>query len=153
MITSHFATYQDIPAVCELLKQFSYEARVGFRPWTTEHDTPRILKLITHWQQHHYVRVAVLDTEIVGMLIAEQGPDFWDPERKLLQERAWYVSQSHRGTGAGVMLWQAWDCDASEYIQSGRVQAVLLSTQGSDTNFDPGRQGWRLIEQTWIKEA
>jgi len=110
---SRFATFQDIPAVCELLKQFSSEARVGFRPWSTEQDTPRIFKLVTRWQQDHYVRVAVRDTEIVGT--------------------------------------RNQDCD--QYLAQGRVQAVLLSTQGPDTNFDPGRRGWKLIEQTWMKEA
>ena len=148
-----FATFQDIPAVCELLKQFSSEARVGFRPWSTEQDTPRIFRLVTRWQKDHYVRVAIQDSQIVGTLIAEQGQDFWDPERRILQERAWYVSDSHRGTRAGAVLWQAWDRDAEQYLSKGRVQAVLLSTQGPDTNFDPGRRGWRLIEQTWMKEA
>jgi RimJ/RimL family protein N-acetyltransferase len=152
MIT-RFATHQDIPAVCELLKQFSAEARVGFRPWSTEQDTPRIYRLVTRWQQHHYVRVAIQDSQIVGTLIAEQGQDFWDPDRKLLQERAWFVSKSHRGTRAGAQLWQAWDRDANQYLESGRVHAVLLSTQGPDTNFDPGRRGWKLIEQTWMKET
>ena len=150
---SRFATLQDIPAVSELLKQFSLEARVGFRPWSTEQDTPRIFKLVTRWQQDHYVRVAVQDTEIVGTLIAELGIDFWDPDRKLLQERAWFVSKSHRGSRAGAVLWRAWDQDCDEYLRKGRVQAVLLSTQGPDTNFDPGRRGWKLIEQTWMKEA
>lgn len=152
MIT-RFATYQDIPAVCELLKEFSSQARVGFRPWSTEQDTPRIFRLVTAWQQDHYVRVAMQHNQIVGTLIAEQGADFWDPERRLLQERAWFVSDSHRGTRAGAVLWQAWDRDAEQYLSKGRVQAVLLSTQGPSTNFDPGRRGWRLIEQTWMKEA
>ena len=152
MIT-RFATYQDIASVCELLKEFSQAARVGFRPWSSEQDTPRIFKLVTRWQQDHYVRVAVQDNQIVGTLIAEQGPDFWDPDRRLLQERAWYVKKSHRGSRAGAQLWLAWDRDCAKYLQSGRVQAVLLSTQGPDTNFDPGRRGWKLIEQTWMKEA
>jgi hypothetical protein len=150
---SRFATHQDIPAVCELLKQFSSEARVGFRPWSTAQDTPRIYRLVTRWQQDHYVRVAVKNNEIVGTLIAERGQDFWDPERRLLQERAWFVSPAHRGSRAGAVLWLAWDRDCDEYITQGRVQAVLLSTQGPDTNFDPGRRGWKLIEQTWMKEA
>lgn len=147
-----FATLEDVPGVCELLKQFSLEARVGFRSWRAESDTPRLYKLVTAWQQHHYVRVAVDNNQVVGTLIAELGQDFWDPERKLLQERAWYVSESHRHSRVGVKLWQAWDRDCDEYLRKGRVQAVLLSTQGPDTNFDPGRRGWRLIEQTWMKE-
>lgn len=148
-----FATYQDIPAVCELLKEFSSQARVGFRPWSTEQDTPRIFKLVTRWQQQHYVRVAVQDSQVVGTLIAEHGTDFWDPDRQLLQERAWFVTKSHRGSRAGAVLWQAWDRDCDQYIMQGRVQAVLLSTQGPETNFDPSRRGWKLIEQTWMKEA
>jgi len=148
-----FATLQDVSGVCELLKEFSSQARVGFRSWRSESDTPRIYRLVTRWQQDHYVRVAVQDNKIVGTLIAEHGEDFWDPERKLLQERAWYVSQSHRGSRAGAVLWRAWDHDCDQYLRQGRVQAVLLSTQGPDTNFDPSRRGWKLIEQTWMKEA
>jgi len=151
MIT-RFATAADIPAVCELLKEFANQARVGFRVWSAEHDTPRIHKVVTNWQLNHYVRVAVHNNQVVGTLIAELGADFWDPERKLLQERAWFVSKPHRGSRAGAKLWQAWDQDCDQYLESGRVQAVLLSTQGPDTNFDPGRRGWRLIEQTWMKE-
>jgi hypothetical protein len=147
-----FATLQDVPGVCELLKQFSHEARVGFRSWRAESDTPRLYKLVTAWQQHHYVRVAVDNNQVVGTLIGEHGTDFWDSERKLLQERAWFVTKSHRGTRAGAQLWQAWNRDCDQYLATGRVQAVLLSTQGPDTNFDPGRRGWRLIEQTWMKE-
>ena len=152
MILTRFATVADIPGVCELLKQFAHQARVGFRPWSSEQDTPRIHKMATHWQQHHYVRVAIDNSQVVGVLIAELGQDFWDPQRQLLQERAWYVSESHRGSRVGVKLWHAWDQDAEQYLDQGRVQAVLLSTQGPDTNFDPGRRGWRLIEQTWMKE-
>lgn len=147
-----FATFADIPSVCELLKEFSQSARVGFRPWSSESDTPRIYKMVTHWQQHHYMRVAVNNNQVQGVLIAEHGSDFWDPERKLLQERAWFVSKTHRGSRAGAQLWLAWDRDCEQYLREGRVQAVLLSTQGTDTNFDPGRRGWRLIEQTWMKE-
>ena len=147
-----FATLADIPGVCELLRQFSQASRVGFRTWRAESDTPRLYRMVHHWQQHHYVRVAVQDNQIVGTLIAEHGQDFWDPERRILQERAWFVTESHRGSRAGALLWQNWHKDTTRYLEQGRVDAVLLSTQGPDTNFDPGRRGWRLIEQTWIKE-
>jgi hypothetical protein len=147
-----WATLADVPAVIELLKQFSQAARVGFRPWSTERDTPRIAKMVSYWQQHHYVRVAVHEDQVVGMLIAEHGTDFWDPERRIMQERAWFVNEKYRGSRAGAVLWQAWDRDAEQYLSQGRVQAVLLSTQGASTNFDPSRRGWNLIEQTWMKE-
>jgi hypothetical protein len=147
-----FATLSDVPGVCELLREFSQASRVGFRTWRADSDTPRLYRMVQHWQINHYVRVALQDDQIVGTLIAEHGQDFWDPERRILQERAWYVAQSHRGSRAGALLWQNWHNDTTRYLEQGRVTAVLLSTQGPDTNFDPGRRGWRLIEQTWIKE-
>lgn len=147
-----FATLSDVPGVCELLREFSQASRVGFRSWRSESDTPRLYRMVMHWQINHYVRVVVKDDQVIGTLIAEHGQDFWDPERRILQERAWYVNKSHRGSRAGGLLWQAWHKDTTRYLEQGRVSAVLLSTQGPDTNFDPGRRGWRLIEQTWIKE-
>lgn len=150
MIT-RFATIHDTASVVNLLREFSQQARVGFRPWI-ESDTPRLQRMVQAWQQHHYVRVCEHNDQVIGVLIAELGQDFWDPERRLLQERAWFVTESHRGSRAGAVLWQAWDRDAKQYLQQRRVQAVLLSTQGPSTNFDPSRRGWNLIEQTWMKE-
>lgn len=151
MIT-RFAQPGDIESVVELLLQFAEEAQVGFRSACSD-DSARLTRLVTEWQQRHYVRVACRDDQVVGILIAELGQDFWDPKRKLLQERAWYVQSDSRGTRAGGLLWQAWDRDAAEYLAAGRVQGVLLSTQGPATAFDPGRRGWRMIEQTWMKET
>ena len=151
MIT-RFAQPGDIESVVKLLLQFAEEARVGFRSARGD-DSARLTRQVTEWQQRHYVRVACQDNSVVGILIAELGQDFWDPDRKLLQERAWYVQPDSRGTRAGGQLWLAWDRDAAQYLSEGRVHAVLLSTQGPDTSFDPSRRGWRLIEQTWMKET
>jgi hypothetical protein len=151
MIT-RFATLVDIPQVIRLLMQFSQEATVGFRTPRSD-DQTRLARMVGAWQKQHYVRVAEQDQEITGILIAEIGTDFWDPDRRLLQERAWYVTPEYRHTRAGAALWRAWDRDVTEYLTQGRVQAVLLSTQGPATAFDPGRRGWRLIEQTWMRET
>ena len=151
MIT-RFAQISDVPGVVELLREFSTQARVGFRPWDHSRDLPRMIALVQNWQYQHYVRVSVDQHQVQGVLIAELGTDFWDPERRILQERAWYVRESARETRASAQLWRAWQQDTEQYLSRGRVAAVLMSTQGSATDFDPGHRGWRMIEQTWMKE-
>ena len=150
-MSTRFATVADIPSVVELLMQFGQEAAVGFRT-ATHKDTQRVYSLVSNWVHNHYVRVATDQDQVVAVLVAERGQDFWDPERSLLQERAWYVVPQHRGTRLSARLWQAWQQDSTAYVDRNQVQAVLMSTQGAKTEFDPGRRGWRLIEQTWIKE-
>lgn len=150
-MTTRFATRSDIPAVVDLLLQFAAQARVGFRSAEAT-DTQRLAQMVLSWQQHHYVRVALINNTVIGVLIAERGLDFWDPERSVLQERVWYVVPQHRGTRASARLWLAWQQDSTAYVDGHTVDAVIMSTQGSTSDFDPGRRGWRMIEQTWIKE-
>lgn len=150
-MSTRFATIVDTPQLIELLLQFSQEARVGFRS-PTPADNKRLSQMIGFWIRDHYVRVAELNGSIIGVLIAERGQDFWDPARSILQERAWYVVPEHRHSRASARLWSDWQQHSTDYVSSNRVQSVLMSTQGPTTQFDPGRRGWRLIEQTWIKE-
>lgn len=150
-MTTRFATLVDVPDLAELLLQFAAEARVGFRSASSQ-DHNRLSRMLAHWIHDHYVRVALDDKKIVGVLIAERGQDFWDPNRKVLQERAWYVLPEYRGTRFSARLWQAWQQDSSDYVKRDLVDMVIMSTQGPTTKFDPGRKGWRLIEQTWVKE-
>jgi hypothetical protein len=150
-MSTRFATVADIPRVVELLAEFGSHAQRGYRPAASQ-DQSRLLSLVTAWQQRHYIKVAVDHNQVVGMIIAELGQDFWDPTVNIMQERAWYVKHSKRASRVSAQLWQEFDRDTSEYIQSGRIASVLLSTQGPSTNFDPSRRGWRLIEQIWIKE-
>jgi hypothetical protein len=147
-----FATLQDVPGIVAVLQQFAHEARVGFRSWRSS-DTDRVAGIVAHWVRDHYVRVILVDNTVVGVLIAELGQDFWDPERRLLQERAWFVLPEYRHTRLSARLWQAWQQDTHHYLDQARVDAVLMSTQGPDTDFDVSSRGWRCIEQTWMREA
>ena len=150
-MTTRFANRADIPAVVDLLLMFADQARVGFRSAAAT-DTVRLTQMVMNWQQHHYVRIALDQDQVIGMLIAERGSDFWDPERSILQERVWFVRPEYRASRVSARLWLAWQQDSDQYIQEHRVDLVMMSTQGSSTDFDLGRRGWRLIEQTWIKE-
>lgn len=150
-MSTRFATFQDTPVLIDLLLEFGREARVGFRSARSE-DSQRLARMLGAWMRDHYVRVAVEQDHIIGMIIAERGSDFWDPERVILQERVWYVKPEYRHSRASARLWSAWQQDSDQYVQNGAVNMVMMSTQGPTTNFDPGRRGWRLIEQTWIKE-
>jgi len=146
-----FATRSDVPSIVAVLQHFSQEARVGFRSWR-DTDTERVARVVAHWVDQHYVRVITAQDSVVGVLIAELGTDFWDPDRRLLQERAWYVLPEHRHSRLSARLWQAWQQDSQQYLTQRRVDAVLMSTQGPATDFNVSSRGWRLIEQTWMRE-
>jgi hypothetical protein len=150
-MSTRFAQIQDTPKLTDLLLEFGREARVGFRSARNQ-DHQRLSRMLGIWMRDHYVRVAEHNTEIVGLLVAERGQDFWDPERRILQERVWYVCPEHRHSRASARLWSAWQQDSDQYVKTGTVDMVIMSTQGPTTQFDPGHRGWRLIEQTWIKE-
>lgn len=148
---TRFAIIADLPRIMAMLESFGREAWVGFRSPTAQ-DRERLQRMVLAWITNHYVRVALNQDQVCGMIIAERGQDFWDPERVLLQERVWWIEPHCRNSRISAKLWQAWQQDSDQYVRSGRVQGVLLSTQAAHTDFDPGRRGWRLIEQIWIKE-
>jgi hypothetical protein len=149
---TRFAVATDLAAVVQLLLAFGREARVGFRAAETQ-DVRRVTELVAAWIRSHYVRIAEVNGDIIGVLIAERAADFWDPSRTVLQERAWYVRPEHRGSRASARLWQAWQADSDAYLADHRIDLAVMSTQGSATPFDPARRGWRMVEQTWLKEA
>jgi len=146
-----FAQTQDISGIIQTLRAFSEEATVGFRHFTqADHD--RLVPLVQNWIQNHYVKVALSDDAVVGCIIAEKINDFWDPSQLYLQERAWYILNDHRATRLSVSLWQHWNKDSQDYLMRGIVNGVLMSTQGEDSNFNPGKRGWQHIETVWIKK-
>lgn len=142
----------DIYNIIQLLKEFSQEADVGFRQFQHS-DRERLVYMIQNWINNHYVRVIDVGDELVGIIVAELINDFWDPDRRFLQERAWYVKKDYRSTRESVRLWQRWQNDCDQYLNRKIVDGVLLSTQTDSTDFNPGRRGWRAIEMVWIKEA
>lgn len=148
---SRFAQLQDSSQVVQLLIAFSQECDVGFRQ-PREQDHTRLTAVVANWILNHYVRVIEYQGQVVGVLIAEKGADFWDPERQILQERAWYVQPHARHTRASARLWSDWQKDSDQYLEKQQVHAVLMSTQGQGTTFDVGQRGWRCIEKTWLKE-
>lgn len=148
---TRFAHLTDLPGIVALLTEFAQASRVGFRAAQAQ-DLERLVTMVRSWIDHHYVRVALDQGQVVAVIIAEKGRDFWDPERWLLQERVWWVREAYRGTRLSARLWQAWQQDSDQYLARQQVSMVLMSTQGPTTNFDPARRGWRMIEQTWAKD-
>lgn len=149
-MTTRFATTADIQPVLELLLAFGREAEIGFRRESTQ-DCERLVRMIQGWIHQHYVRVAQVGTDIIGVLIAERMADFWDPDRRFLMERAWYVLPEHRGSRASARLWAAWQEDCGRYIRDHIVDAAVMSTQGGASNIDLASRGWRHIESHWMR--
>jgi hypothetical protein len=147
--STRFANLLDAVAVRDLLIEFSREAQVGFR--APDHaDLVRVQRACQSWIQDHYVRVATQDHRVVGILVAEKTQDFWDPQRRFLIERAWYMLPESRSHRVSVALWQSWQDDVTRYLGSGRIDAAFMSTQGT-TGIDLSRRGWSLVENHWIR--
>lgn len=146
---TRFANALDVQDVRDLLIDFSREAQIGFRE-PGPADLDRVAAACQTWIHGHYVRVATVDHRTVGILVAEKTQDFWDPERRFLIERAWYVLPEHRSSRASAALWTAWQNDVNDYLARGMIDAAFMSTQGT-TAIDLGRRGWSLVENHWIR--
>lgn len=149
MWNTRFATSLDQEDITDLLMMFAEEAQIGFRS-ARRADRDRMRRCVQAWTLDHYVRVVTRDHQVVGMIIAERGPDFWDPERVFLVERAWYMHPGARATRGSVLLWRAWTQDVDHYIESGLISAASMSTQGT-TGVDLRDRGWCLVENHWIR--
>jgi hypothetical protein len=145
-----FANTADTTGILACLLRFSEAAQFGFRR-AQARDLDRLRGVIQIWIRDHYVKIFTQDHAVRGVMIAERAQDFWDPDRRLLQERVWWVDPEYRSTRGSARLWREWQQDVTEYLQDGRCDVAIMSTQSTHTHIDLAQRGWQEFERHWMR--
>lgn len=141
------ATEADVDELVRMGREFlavSPFARLGFSDESRERGIRCLMG--------QFARVIDLEGKIVGALLGGIGPGWFDDERPIATEMAWWVDPQHRGSVAAVRLVH----EFRDWARQQGAVAVCLSELvhegvGSLGNL-PERLGYRLAERSYLLE-
>lgn len=144
------AKVPDVQQCLVLLMAFARESVLDCSEWTVE-DVNNATDVLYRLIKDEYLKVIDLDGEIVGMIGAQREQDPWIRKRKRIRELFWYVKPEYRSSRESARLFKQWQKDSDNWIATGLVQQVSLSTQPGGSNIRLNTRGWQCVEQHWIK--
>jgi hypothetical protein len=142
---------KDIERCLELLVNFANASLYDCSDWTTQ-DLVNARNVLFNLMTNEYLKVAVVDDTVVGMIGAQREQDPWLRNRQRVRELFWWVEPDYRSSRISVQLFAQWQKDCDMWIKNGLAQQVSLSTQPGRSQIDLNKRGWQCIEQHWIKE-
>lgn len=150
-MTVRIATRYDLNTLITMMKNYS------------EHSPIKVLK---EKQNEDYVRklftqlilgngrIFISQTEDkipTGMLICVINPNVWNPDIMILQELAYWVEKEHRNGLHAYRLLYEYNKYGKQLMKENKISAYTISNL-SDSNFDPSKHKFQLLESTYIKQ-
>jgi L-amino acid N-acyltransferase YncA len=91
------------------------------------------------------------EEESVGMVIAAQHSNIWNPEITQVSEIAFWVDEAHRGGTTAYRLLQAYIQQCEEWQKESRIHFFSLSKMVNSPDLSYEKFGFEKLEETWIK--
>lgn len=98
-----------------------------------------------------FILLAIKDDEPVGMVIAAQHPNIWNPDVSQVSEIAFWVDAEHRGGKFAYTLLHAYIQQCEEWTRENRIQFFSLSKMVNSPDLSYEKFGFEKLEETWIK--
>ena len=145
------ATRYDMECLVEMTRQYATEfpSKLASNPSNFDADNIRAL-YFSIMSGRGFI---LLDTELKGFLVAIILNNTWFPKILEMHELAWWVKPEHRNTSIGGKLWLEFNRQANEYIESGRIQAVITSLAANSPAIDYKKRGYKMLETSYLKET
>jgi GNAT superfamily N-acetyltransferase len=144
------ANKYDMDAIVRMLKSFRDKAPTQFlRDSANQEHIEKMLNNILAGAG--FVLVAVKEDEAVGMVIAAQHPNIWNPDVTQVSEVAFWVDEEHRGGKIAHRLLHAYIQQCEEWKQENRIQFFSLSKMHNSPDLSYDKFGFEKLEETWIK--
>lgn len=140
----------DMEAIVRMLKAYRDKAQAQFLRDSSNQE--HIEKLITNiLAGAGFILLAVKDEDPVGMVIAAQHPNIWNPEVMQVSEIAFWLDEEHRGGKSAHRLLHAYIQQCEEWKQENRIQFFSLSKMVNSPDLSYEKFGFEKLEETWIK--
>jgi hypothetical protein len=145
------ATRYDMDSLVSMTKQYAAEfpSRLASDPSNFDADNIKSL-YFSIMAGRGFI---LLDTELKGFLVAIILNNTWFPKILEMHELAWWVMPEFRNTSIGGKLWLEFNRRADEYIESGRIKAVITSLAANSPAIDYKKRGYKMLETSYLKEA
>lgn len=140
----------DMEAIVRMLKAYRDKAPAQFLRDSSNQE--HIEKLITNiLAGAGFILLAIKDEDSVGMVVAAQHPNIWNPEVMQVSEIAFWVDEEHRGGKSAHRLLHAYIQQCEEWKQENRIQFFSLSKMVNSPDLSYEKFGFEKLEETWIK--
>jgi GNAT superfamily N-acetyltransferase len=98
-----------------------------------------------------FILLAEKDEQTVGMVIAAQHPNIWNPDVSQVSEIAFWLDEAHRGGKLAHRLLHAYIQQCEEWKQENRIQFFSISKMNNSPDLSYDKFGFEKLEETWIK--
>jgi GNAT superfamily N-acetyltransferase len=140
----------DMEAIVRMLKAYRDKAPAQFLRDSSNQE--HIEKLINNiLAGAGFILLAIKDEDPVGMVVAAQHPNIWNPEVMQVSEIAFWVDEEHRGGKSAHRLLHAYIQQCEEWKQENRIQFFSLSKMVNSPDLSYEKFGFEKLEETWIK--
>ena len=140
----------DMDSIVRMLKAYRDKAPTQFLRDSSNQE--HIEKLLTNiFAGAGFVLVAEKDEAIVGMVIAAQHPNIWNPDIAQISEIAFWVDEEHRGGKTAHRLLHSYIQQCEELKQENRIHFFSLSKMHNSPDLSYDKFGFEKLEETWIK--
>jgi GNAT superfamily N-acetyltransferase len=144
------ANKYDMDAIVRMLKAYRDKAPTQFlRDSSNQEHIEKMLNNILAGAG--FVLLGVKEDEAVGMVIAAQHPNIWNPDVMQVSEIAFWVDEEHRGGKIAHRLLHAYIQQCEEWKQENRIQFFSLSKMHNSPDLSYDKFGFEKLEETWIK--
>ena len=140
----------DMESIVRMLKAYRDKAPAQFLRDSSNQE--HIEKLINNiLAGAGFILLAIKDEDPVGMVVAAQHPNIWNPEVMQVSEIAFWVDEEHRGGKSAHRLLHAYIQQCEEWKQEKRIQFFSLSKMVNSPDLSYEKFGFEKLEETWIK--
>jgi len=140
----------DAEAIVQMLKSYREQAPTQFLRDANNRD--HIDKLLANiFAGAGFILLAEKDEQIVGMVIAAQHPNIWNPDVSQVSEIAFWLDEAHRGGKLAHRLLHAYIQQCEEWKQENRIQFFSISKMNNSPDLSYDKFGFEKLEETWIK--
>lgn len=98
-----------------------------------------------------FILLAEKNEDVVGMVIAAQHPNIWNPDVTQVSEIAFWIDEEHRGGKLAHRLLHGYIQQCEEWKQENRIQFFSISKMTSSPDLSYDKFGFEKLEETWIK--
>lgn len=140
----------DMDSIVRMLKAYRAKAPTQFLRDCNNQE--HIEKLLTNiLAGAGFILLAIKEEETVGMVIAAQHPNIWNPDIAQISEIAFWVDEEHRGGKVAHRLLHAYIQQCEDLKQENRIHFFSLSKMHNSPDLSYDKFGFEKLEETWIK--
>jgi hypothetical protein len=145
------AGYKDTKIIVELFQKFMQETSYS-QARAAAANIEHLSKLTWATLQFGNIWLAERGGQAVGLLAAIREQNMWAPKNVQMREICWYVLPEHRSGTIGGRLFKTYCEKADSLLKSGEINGYFTTKMTTTDDIDLSRRGFRLTEQTFLKE-